>query len=615
MLTPDEEIALKIARSLIDAGIPVFAARPALLPSGERDWLGGSGKTGYILPSAWEKTVPTRNWLDPTAPGWAEKAWRPGWALAAVMGHGLDLLDVDPRSGGVDSRKALVEAGLWPITYGTAATPSGGLHEFVATMGVRSRDDLRPGLDVKAGMPSGEGRGFAFIAPTVKRSKVTGELLPYRWVIPPRRPAEGDLSGAGIAELIAERRAERTEGTDPGELGTPIPHGSHDATMRDYVWRLRHRLSEGEALALALLRGQDCVPCADPTCPDWTPEMTREKVRRAYRQEVEEFTPDAPWPAYDEAVAALEAAEEEAAAAFTPVDWAALWAAPVDEAWLVPGLVPARRGVALYSAPKVGKSLLTLELAVAVSRGAPFLGEPTEPAVVLYVDHENDLRGDVRDRLQSMGYSPADLGGLRYLSMPPMSPLDGPAGAAQLLEVAQREGAELVVLDTVSRTVAGEENANDTWLSFYRHTGRALKRAGIAYLRLDHSGKDDEKGMRGGSAKSGDVDLVWRMVKKSETEFLLICDANRLPVDRPIIRVERITSPRLTHVPSLRTATDDRMDKQTEVMEVLDARWPGACPSVREALDALREEEVKVRREIVQDVLKARRELLRTARV
>ena len=58
-----------------------------------------------------------------------------------------------------------------PRVYGKATTPSGGTHELVATMGVRSRDKVCPGIDVKAGAPDGTGRGCLFIAPTRRRSK------------------------------------------------------------------------------------------------------------------------------------------------------------------------------------------------------------------------------------------------------------------------------------------------------------------------------------------------------------------------------------------------------------------------------------------------------------
>ena len=53
-----------------------------------------------------------------------------------------------------------------PTVYGVAASPSNGWHGFVQSMGVRSHDNVLPGIDVKAGDPDGQGRGFVFLAPT-----------------------------------------------------------------------------------------------------------------------------------------------------------------------------------------------------------------------------------------------------------------------------------------------------------------------------------------------------------------------------------------------------------------------------------------------------------------
>lgn len=547
MLSADEEIALRVARELIEAGVPVFAARPALLPSGEQDWTGGTGGTGYIFPPRWQQTVATTNWLDPTAPGWSEKAWRPGWALGAVMGHTLDLLDIDPRNGGTESRAGLVAAGLWPTSYGVASTPSGGLHEFVAPLVMRSRDAVAGGLDIKSGDEQGEGRGFAFIAPTVKLSKVTKEPTPYRWIAPPARPIEGDTTGEGLRRLVAAVRTSTGSATGTsaaGELGTPIPHGEHDRTMTAYVWRLRHRVGEDEALALARLRGRDCVP------PTWTDAMSDEKVRIAYAKSVEEWTPPEPGPALGLVGAPMAAIDEPEGERFPVVDWAEAWAASEAEDWILEPLIAAGRGTALYSAPKLGKSLLMLEVAAAVAIGRPVMGmTPSEPRTVLYVDHENDLRADTVRRLRSMGFVPHELDRLRYLSLPVMTSLDTPKGGAELLEVAQREGAALVVIDTVSRTIQGEENSNDTWIQFYRHTGKALKAAGIACVRLDHSGKDETRGQRGASAKSGDVDAVWQLTKPGAEEFLLYCEAQRMGIaeEKRSIGFRRVDVPHLRH--------------------------------------------------------------------
>lgn len=248
--------------------------------------------------------------------------------------------------------------------------------------------------------------------------------------------------------------------------------------------------------------------------------------------------------------AASETAEEaEDGPRLNPIlDWHALWEAEDDEEWIVFPLLPARRMVALYSEPKAGKSLLMLEIAVGIARGTAPLGQQVDRARrVLYVDFENDPRGDIRARLQAMGLGPDDLENLCYLSFPALAWLDSPLGAVDLLRHVEAYECEVVVIDTVGRAVAGEENENDTWLRFYRHTGVALKRAGVACIRLDHQGKDADKGMRGGSAKVGDVDAVWRLSRLSEDTVQLECTAHRMPLPEQLLTLTRARDP-LHHI-------------------------------------------------------------------
>jgi hypothetical protein len=233
------------------------------------------------------------------------------------------------------------------------------------------------------------------------------------------------------------------------------------------------------------------------------------------------------------------------------INWHQLWEDETEEEWIAYPLLPARRLIALYSAPKVGKSLLLLELAAGIASGRPILGNPAGPKrVVLYVDFENDPKADIRERLQNMGYTPSDLDNLKVLSFPTMDALDSAKGSEQLMAAVQAFNAELVVIDTVSRAIAGDENENDTWLDFYRHTGLKLKQAQVALVRLDHAGKDEAKGQRGGSAKSGDVDAVWRMTRTSDDLYDLICEANRMPIDPEsrILTIERVDGDRLEHI-------------------------------------------------------------------
>jgi len=174
-LSDEQLAALGYAQVLAEAGVPIFAAKPDM---NAEEWnaRGGHGATGYWLPKDWQRTTPGAEGIE---------KWRNGYALAAVMGVVVDGLDVDPRHGGKRSAKALRKAGLWPVSLGRQETPSGGYHDLIATLGRASLDGLDVGVDFKGGTAEGSGRGFLFIAPTVKLSKATDELGVYRWLTPP----------------------------------------------------------------------------------------------------------------------------------------------------------------------------------------------------------------------------------------------------------------------------------------------------------------------------------------------------------------------------------------------------------------------------------------------
>lgn len=258
---------------------------------------------------------------------------------------------------------------------------------------------------------------------------------------------------------------------------------------------------------------------------------------------------------------------------FPRLDWHALFNDETEQDWVVEPLIPVGRLVALYSRPKVGKSLLMLELAVAISRGTPVLGTTLDRARrVLYVDHENDPRGDVRTRLEDMGIGPEDLDGLDYLSFPTMAALDSHLGGDQLMATAAAYSSEVIVIDTVSRAVAGEENSNDTWLSFYRHTGLRVKRAGLTLVRLDHSGKNEARGQRGGSAKSGDVDVIWRLSEEIRDQvYKLECEDHRLPIVEKVLTLHRETVPVLRHRVDSMGRVGSWQAKVTAIVDACDA--------------------------------------------
>jgi len=224
--TAEEKLALEQARHLAENGVPVFVAEP------------NNSKLGFRLPDDWQTTT-----ADPAA----VDRWKPGMALGAVMGHLVDAVDIDPRNGG-DRAKL---NGTMPKTYGEQATPSGGSHHLIATLGVR-KGEVLPGIDLQAGDAEGHGRGFIFLAPTVRPSKVTGELAAYEWIEDPSLDGlsliGGDATGAELAELA--RTAHHVSGyAGPGYEGPEYD----DLSEAEQAWADKHveRVIEGWRAKLA----------------------------------------------------------------------------------------------------------------------------------------------------------------------------------------------------------------------------------------------------------------------------------------------------------------------------------------------------------------------------
>jgi hypothetical protein len=204
------------------------------------------------------------------------------------------------------------------------------------------------------------------------------------------------------------------------------------------------------------------------------------------------------------------------------LDWPAFWRQDHNaEQWALEPLLANGRGHALYATAKDGKSLFVLSVVARAAAGMPALLRPGgEPLRVLYVDAEM-TEADAQERLEDFGFGPeTDLSALSYALLPSLAPLDTREGGAQLVEAALDRKAEVVVVDPLARTIIGEEDKADTLAAFNRWTGTALKRHGIAWLRVDHAGKDVTRGARGSSAKNDDVDVVWHLAR-TESGLLL----------------------------------------------------------------------------------------------
>lgn len=228
------------------------------------------------------------------------------------------------------------------------------------------------------------------------------------------------------------------------------------------------------------------------------------------------------------------------------VNWRDVWEDTSEEVWFVDGIICAERGHTIYSAPGVGKSLLVREMSACLATGKPVLGlSAKDPIKVLYIDHENIPKSDIRRSLINMGFSWEELeANFTLMSFPEFTPFDLPKGGQELRRALEILKPDLVVIDTLSRAVQGKENDNDTWIDFYNYSGKILKSMGIAYIRIDHTGKNSDAGPRGGSAKMGDVDLVWHLKEiVADKKFRLTNEKKRVPLSTVDYKISRELAP------------------------------------------------------------------------
>jgi hypothetical protein len=187
---------------------------------------------------------------------------------------------------------------------------------------------------------------------------------------------------------------------------------------------------------------------------------------------------------------------------------------PPREMVLAP-ILPAQGLAMLFSKRGVGKTYLSLGIALAVARGGSFLlWRAFKPRKVLFVDGElpaNTLQQRIRSIEAGIPENEPGLPSRDYLRIitpdmqnQPMPDLATPEGQALI----EREisGAELLVLDNLSALIrSGKENEGESWLPVQGWLLR-LRQQGVSVLVVHHAGKSGAQ--RGTSRREDLLDTV-----------------------------------------------------------------------------------------------------------
>lgn len=210
--------------------------------------------------------------------------------------------------------------------------------------------------------------------------------------------------------------------------------------------------------------------------------------------------------------------KEQAKARFTflsPADLAEL--EPPE--WMVPDFIPQRGVTCLYGAPGRGKTFVMLDMALSLAHGLPWLGRECKPARVVYVAAEG--KTGIGNRVTVWHQSKRlDLGAGNFRLLPTvLSMIDKDDVAALIEAIEGLGGADLIVIDTLSKTLGGgEENSNTDLGQYIANCERLREAFDGQVIFVHHPGKEESKGPRGGAVITGNVDTQIVLRRTSGTD-------------------------------------------------------------------------------------------------
>lgn len=188
---------------------------------------------------------------------------------------------------------------------------------------------------------------------------------------------------------------------------------------------------------------------------------------------------------------------------------------PLSQAWRVKGLMPST-GVFIIGGPSMsGKSFLVLDILARVCLGRPVLGHKSNTCGVLYVAAE-DANG-ARGRIDGLRGEVGPLGG-RFAFVGQAPDLGSVDDIADLRATVEEKTAAMaghgyrlgiVAIDTMSASIPGaDENSAKDMSPVLAALQSLAQDMGLLVVLVAHTGKNEDRGLRGWSGLLGNADGV-----------------------------------------------------------------------------------------------------------
>ncbi len=169
----------------------------------------------------------------------------------------------------------------------------------------------------------------------------------------------------------------------------------------------------------------------------------------------------------------------------------------------------------LYAPSGSFKTFIALDMGLSIATGLPWHGHATRQGRVLYIASEGS--GSFGFRIQAWANARCDgqlIPATHFMHLSEDVNLLSADELRALVEATQEqmEGLDLVIFDTLARSMAGgDENATKDMSALVANIDTLRKALKTSAMLIHHTGKDEAKGGRGSSALRGALDHEFRL--------------------------------------------------------------------------------------------------------
>ena len=265
--------------------------------------------------------------------------------------------------------------------------------------------------------------------------------------------------------------------------------------------------------------------------------------------------------------------------------------------WRIEGLIPAHALVLLYGRPGEHKTFIALDMVLRVAYGLDWHGKPTKQTGVLYIAGEGKygIGQRIKGWRREHGLEGVDA---PFKLLPIAVHMLDPASIEKLKRTIDQVRGEvdfeigLVVIDTVSRSIPGEdENSQEAMSMFIDGCADIQQHCSGSVIGIHHAGKDLDRGMRGSTVLLGGCDTSIRVAKDEGTTVLSVekqKDGEELDDLHFTMKVVDLTTglgaEQSTLVPVLGTGATPVAQKHLswhqirEIFQAIDEAWRAGAP-------------------------------------